>query len=273
MTTAVVQTARTARMYLRAAASRLNPVRLRASGGRPMHIQGVSRPVVAVRLPLAGRTVSVAVRQGTTDEALPGMILHHRGAYALPRSVRPRVIFDAGANIGIATVYFASVYPQAKIYSFEPLPENLAMLRHNVAAFGDQVTVVPTGLSCEAGTFTYHMSDNPDSFGGGTFRGVGCDPHRAVELPVQKTSAVMAALGVEQVDVFKIDTEGSELPILEATPQAVRGRVQAYIGELHSQGDWRFCEMLEPTHGIGIEKRPAMRCYPFIAIRRDLLGS
>jgi FkbM family methyltransferase len=261
---------RAVRAHLHAAAARL-----RTMGGKPqprrVAIEGVSRPVIEIVVPFGVRTIRLAVRQGTTDVALPGMILHRHGVYYLPTAVEPRVIFDVGANIGAATAYFAATYPKAKVYSFEPLPENLALLRHNVAAFGDQVTVVPAGLSDQAGTFTYHMSDNPDSYGGGTFRGVGCDRSRALELPLQQTAQAMADLGVTQVDVFKIDTEGSELPILEGVPEDVRRRVQAYVGELHCQGDWRFCELLEPTHAIGIFKRPETRCYPFLAIRRDLL--
>lgn len=258
------------RTHLHAAAARLRTI-----GHTPrqhaFRIEGVPRRVIEVVLTLAGRTIRLAVREGTTDEALPGMILRRGGVYRLPRTVHPRVIFDVGANIGAATAYFAATYPKARIYSFEPLPENLALLRHNVAAFGPQVTVVPMGLSDQAGTFTYHMSDNPRSYGGGTFRGVGCDRSRALELPIQQTAQAMADLGVTQVDVFKIDTEGSELPILEAIPSDVRGQVQAYVGELHGQGDWRFCDLLEPTHAIGIVKRPETRCYPFLAVRRDLL--
>src|SRR6266481_9024844 len=36
--------------------------------------------------------------------------------------IEPRIIYDIGANIGIASLYFAIRYPRARFYGFEPLP-------------------------------------------------------------------------------------------------------------------------------------------------------
>jgi FkbM family methyltransferase len=42
-----------------------------------------------------------------------------------------RVILDIGANIGIATNYLSKRFPQAQIFSFEPVPKQFrAVLRH-----------------------------------------------------------------------------------------------------------------------------------------------
>ena len=43
-------------------------------------------------------------------------------------------IIDCGANIGISSLYFASIYPSARIYSVEADPENLAILKSNTTA-------------------------------------------------------------------------------------------------------------------------------------------
>jgi FkbM family methyltransferase len=210
------------------------------------------------------------LRPGTTDEHLVGEILHREGMYRLPDSIKPRVIFDVGANIGIAALYFACVYPEAQIYCFEPLPENLQLLRRNVAPFGSRIVVVPAGLFDAQGSFEYHMSDNPQSFGGGTFCGIGDDPNRVLHLPVVTAAAAMQTLEVEHVDVFKLDTEGAELPILKGVPDAVRRNAQAYIGELHGKGDWEVCQWLTQTHVVGVQKRWDRRCFPFLAVRKDL---
>ncbi len=45
------------------------------------------------------------------------------------------VILDIGANIGITTVPLAQEKPQAQIYSFEPMPDNLSALRKIVKFF------------------------------------------------------------------------------------------------------------------------------------------
>ena len=57
----------------------------------------------------------------------------------------PRVVVDAGANIGLSTVFFANKFPQAKIVAIEPEPSNFAMLRDNVAPYPN-VTPVQAAL-------------------------------------------------------------------------------------------------------------------------------
>ena len=58
------------------------------------------------------------------------------------------------------------------------------------------------------------MSDNPRSFGGGTFCRIGHDPSRTLDLPVETVTHVLEEAGLDHVDIFKIDTEGSEMAIL-----------------------------------------------------------
>jgi FkbM family methyltransferase len=49
------------------------------------------------------------------------------------KSGRIPIIVDAGANIGIATLWFKQKFPAACVVAIEPEPGNLALLRRNVA--------------------------------------------------------------------------------------------------------------------------------------------
>lgn len=233
---------------------------------------GVNHGMCEMRVRTMGTHVDLWVRTGTTDLDLLGMILGKESMYKLPESVEPKVIFDIGANIGIASVYFAMRYPKATIYSFEPLPENQLLLKRNTEIFSN-IHIMPFGLSDKAGTFTYCMSNNANSYGGGTFCNVGHDPERSIELPVKTAAAVIKDLGIDQVDVLKMDTEGSEFAILQGIPENIVTTAQAYIGELHGIGDWQFCEKLSKTHEVGVDKRFNARCFPFLAVRKDLACS
>jgi FkbM family methyltransferase len=233
---------------------------------------GDTHVLCEIRVRTAGTHVDLWVRDHTTDLDLLCMILGSQSMYALPASVNPKVIFDVGGNIGVASIYFALRYPEAKIYTFEPLPDNLELLRRNIEPF-DNIHLLPVGLSDRTATLTYHMSNNPDSFGGGTFCAVGHDPSRAIELPVRKVASVIEDLGVDHVDVFKIDTEGSEYPVLQGIPEHILTGAQAYIGELHGIDDWAFCQKLSQTHQVGVDKRFNARCFPFLAVRKDLATS
>ena len=48
--------------------------------------------------------------------------------------------------------------------------------------------------------------------------------------------------------------------------------MQAYVGELHGVGNWEFCQMLAESHALEISRRYDRDCFPFLAVRRDLIG-
>jgi len=231
-----------------------------------------SEVLVRMAVRFAGRVLDLTVRQGTTDVDLIGMILCRQSVYALPQEVQPKVIFDVGANIGIAAVYYSVVYPKATVYCFEPLPANIELLCANASRNSDRIRVIRRGLSDVAGSFEYHMSGNRRSYGGGTFCQVGSDPSRAVMLPVGTVRQAIEEAAVDQVDVFKIDTEGSEWRILRGIDDQMRPKVQAYTGELHGVNDWEFCRLLAQSHAIDIHKRYDRNCFPVMAVRKDLVS-
>ena len=133
--------------------------------------------------------------------------------------------------------------------------------------------MIPYGLSDRRGHFEYHMSDDPRSFGGGTFCAIGHDPARRLQLPVDTAAQAMTDLGLDRIDAFKIDTEGSELAILRGTPEPVLRQCQAIVGELHGVDDWQVCQLLSQSHAVGVDKRYDRSCFPFLAVRHDLAGT
>src|SRR5262245_52396786 len=65
--------------------------------------------------------------------------------YKLPFDTSPMAIVDAGANIGMATLYFAKTYPHAHILAIEPAPENFRILEKNCARLAN-VTLLQAAL-------------------------------------------------------------------------------------------------------------------------------
>src|SRR5690606_16666685 len=57
--------------------------------------------------------------------------------YNLPNDFKPLTIIDAGANIGLTSVYFASKYPNATIVSLEPEAENFKLLKNNTQYYAN----------------------------------------------------------------------------------------------------------------------------------------
>src|SRR3989344_3010054 len=72
-------------------------------------------------------------------------------------------IIDAGAHIGLATLYFAKQYPKAHILAIEPHPINATILRKNVTENRlTNVVVLEAGLDLAGGkkALQADMTDN-----------------------------------------------------------------------------------------------------------------
>lgn len=228
-----------------------------------------SRPgETTIRARFHGKVYPLHVRGGTLDAAIFEQILCDGSEYRLPVDIQPKVIFDIGANIGASAVYFAARYPDARVYCFEPLPENVDLLRKNVAVFGERVTVVPSGLGRDEGFFEYRWSDDPANFGGGTFHDVGCVDTACVKLPVTTLAKFCRENWIDRIDVMKIDTEGAEWSVLAGMPTNMLARVRVVLGELHGVDDWEVLRALTPTHDLAYEKPLGRACYPFWAVKK-----
>lgn len=228
-----------------------------------------SKPGVRrVRARFRGEVHTLFVRGGTLDAAIFEQVLCEGSEYLLPGDSQPAVIFDIGANIGAAAVYFAARYPQARVYCFEPLPENVELLRRNVAPFGDRVTVVPVGLGETPGSFEYRRSDDPLNFGGGTFHNVGCADGNTIHLPVTTLTTFCRDNRIDRIDVLKIDTEGAERSVLAGMPADLLAKVRVILGELHGVDDLQVFQMLDRTHELSYEKPVGRTCYPFWAVKK-----
>lgn len=70
----------------------------------------------------------ITIRGKTSDARLLYSIIVSR-AYDLEGLTKVRTILDAGANIGLATIYFAKHFPEAKITSIEPETSNFILLK------------------------------------------------------------------------------------------------------------------------------------------------
>jgi FkbM family methyltransferase len=69
---------------------------------------------------------------------------------AILDSGRKPVIVDAGANIGVASLWFRMIYPEAAIVAVEPVPDSVAMLNRNLGGLRD-ITVLAAAIGSRPG--------------------------------------------------------------------------------------------------------------------------
>ncbi len=99
-----------------------------------------------------GRDTSYLSIRGIPEQETPHIVKKH---------VRKGdVVFDVGANIGYYTLVFADLAgPQGKVFAFEPEPDNLRLLRKNVAINRyHNIQIVSKALSNRNGTAKLYLS-------------------------------------------------------------------------------------------------------------------
>jgi amino acid adenylation domain-containing protein/FkbM family methyltransferase len=205
-----------------------------------------------------------------------------RGGVVLPDEA---VIVDVGANVGLFAVWAAGVCASPTIHSVEPMPPAVAVLRHNRALHDVAGEVVPVALGATeaTATFAYYpyasvlSGRHPDqadesrvvkSFLVEQVRSQGVDLDEDVldellaerlrtvpyECRVRRLSDVLADLGVDRVDLLKIDVEKSEQEVLAGLDDADFARIAQIVVEVHDRhGSLAAVTGLLAGHGYRVE--------------------
>ena len=88
---------------------------------------------IGFRYPAVGELhLSLRTKSGA-DCFIFGEVFDHQ-YYRLPLASPPATILDLGAHIGLTAIYFARVFPKARIACVEPHPDNVRLLRKNLQA-------------------------------------------------------------------------------------------------------------------------------------------
>lgn len=204
-------------------------------------------------------------RVGASDGEVLYKILLKKGKnaeYKVPAEVAPKVIFDIGANIGAASLLFASLFPEAKIYAFEPVPDNFNLLARNVAPYPN-IHIYPFALGGEDGHLQMLASDSPLNFGGFSFYDKGSDSSKTIEVEMRTPQGMLAELGLKNIDLIKVDTEGSEYNIITAFDEAILSKVRWITGELHGERDFELLAFLSRWFDLDVRKTLRKRLFTF----------
>jgi FkbM family methyltransferase len=210
---------------IRAAARWLKPLQL----ARFPLVRQLYRAAYRSAVP-PGQTVEVALRGqrffvdphdgGVGYQLYIGRGYEELTAQLFERAITPGMtVLDLGANIGFYTLLAAPrVLPGGRVFAFEPAPENVELLRKNVAANGlEHVTVVPKACSDSAGRVTLHLS--PRGKGLHTIGAAG-NGWASLEIETVRLDEFFDDPRFI-VDVAKIDIEGAETRALRGMERLI----------------------------------------------------
>jgi FkbM family methyltransferase len=189
---------------------------------RPLTIlSGAGR---GMRINLHGSAVAFAT--GVAERPLQG---------ALTAELRPgATFFDIGANVGYVTLIAARlVGPSGRVVAFEPVPENVAAIRENLALNGiDWVEVHETAVARQRGRAALIISD-VSAFSRLASVNVPTGARETIEVQVISIDEFMASPGAPAPDVIKIDVEGAELEVLEGMRETLAAHRPVLLCEVH----------------------------------------
>lgn len=155
-------------------------------------------------------------------------------ALALLNFNNPPLLVDAGGNVGQSVLSLYTLFPNAKVLSFEPNPTVFRKLQRLTKKF-PQLTVIPNGLSNETGEAELFIP----SYNGNALSGLasfdyesaqgwlskkwvaGFDPKKLTVTSKRVSLARLDDLELEP-DFIKIDVQGLEYRVLAGGLETIR---------------------------------------------------
>jgi len=143
-----------------------------------------------------------------------------------------RTIVDAGANNGYSVVYLSERYPGARIVALEPDSSNYSILKQNTSSV-ESVTLRKCALWSE-NTSLELIPRTTGEWGSSIGRHADSIPGSGTTVEGLSMESLLEAEGLAELDLLKMDIEGSELEIFRNS-QAWIDKVRTIICELHDR--------------------------------------
>lgn len=151
----------------------------------------------------------IYLRQGTSDVD-NFMQIFGRDEYNF-LTIYPKSIVDLGGYIGLASIYLARKFPEARITLVEPDPDNFSLALLNCRAY-PQIYCLKAGVwsrKCEL-----EVSAKVGGDWGTMVRESLIESNTALSsIPAFTVADIMNLSGFSRVDFIKIDIEGSEIEL------------------------------------------------------------
>lgn len=187
---------------------------------------------------------SIQLRNNSSDFQVFEQVFY-RGEYeglylaAIDNQIRPEIIVDAGANIGLASIYFLQKFPGAQVFAIEPMPENIASIKINLpdAVYENRFRLFKGALWKSGALLSVDYT-----FGDGKewSRAVKENGETGSFIKGATIETLMAQWNIPHIDILKIDIEGAEAVIFENS-EACRflTNVKLIAIEIHDHSEGR----------------------------------
>ena len=134
------------------------------------------------------------------------------------------LILEVGANVGQSTAEFFQVFPNARVFCFEPEPRAIEQFKRNIQS--PQVTLVETAIGQHNGTVTFNQSNGDGNFAEWNQSGSIRAPKlvtevwpmvtfpTTIEVPIMRLDDWAIQNGIQLVDFIWADVQGAESDLI-----------------------------------------------------------
>jgi len=179
-----------------------------------------------------------------------------------------RTIIDIGANVGEFTAIFAELFPNARVYAFEPLPDCFEQLTKVAKQYQGRVKAFNIALGAQEGISKFHRSSwAPAS----SFREMS-DLHKknyqhsagseSVSVQVQTLDDVFRDIDLEDNIFIKMDVQGFEDEVIKGGSEVIK-RAKVLVIECSFQkvyeGEPMFDGIYDLLVAMGFEYRGSLK--------------
>jgi FkbM family methyltransferase len=165
-------------------------------------------------------------------------------------------MIDAGANIGMSSIYFLNRYPSLKVVAIEPDPETFEICRMNLAPYSDRVVLIKGAIWSSCGRvalvkgeleWNSHVRQTEPGADGSV---------ESYDVP-----ALIAAGGGGMVDLLKIDIEGGERELFSKNAEAWLPAIKNIAIEFHGDDcEEAFSRAMKEYDYVGFPYRTVTIC-------------
>ena len=136
------------------------------------------------------------------------------GFYVLPfKSLRNGVVFSFGIGEDISfDENLMKLYKNIKIYGFDPTPKSIKWIAKKCKHV-ENFEFFSYGISEKNGVQNFYLPKNPKFVSGSLAKNENTGG-KIIQLPFKNMKSIIKELGVKQVDILKLDIEGSELDVI-----------------------------------------------------------
>ena len=184
-----------------------------------------------IQLPTGFNKVSVFVRNFTSDVNVFQQIFEQM-EYDIEYPGNIATIIDLGANIGLASVFFACRFPEARIVAIEPDTSNFKMAVRNTEPF-PLVKVIQGAIWPYSAVIA--VQDSGDSHWAITTSLAENDVSAAETVQGYTVPDLMKIGGLTKIDILKMDIEGAEQELLNARVDEWLPHVGILLIETHDR--------------------------------------